>query len=112
MEYLKIEEIAKLWGLGFRRVQLLCSSGKIEGAVRFGRDWMIPKNAQKPVDGRTKTGRTLINQDMPLPRKTPFLYMTDLYHTPGTADSVGSFSNYNSQYHSGCSESAQSGLGG
>ncbi|MBE6982829.1 MAG: hypothetical protein E7435_00875 [Ruminococcaceae bacterium] len=89
MEYLKIEEIAKLWGLGIRRVQLLCSSGKIEGAVRFGRDWMIPKNAQKPVDGRTKAGRTLINQDMPLPRKTPFLYMTDLYHTPGTADSVG-----------------------
>lgn len=89
MEYLKIEEIAKLWGLGIRRVQLLCASGKIEGAVRFGRDWMIPKDAQKPVDGRTKAGRTLVNQDMPLPRKTPFLYMTDLYHTPGTADSVG-----------------------
>lgn len=89
MEYLKIEEIAKIWGLGVRRVQLLCSSGKIEGAVRFGRDWMIPRNAQKPVDGRTKAGRTLVNQDMPLPRKTPFLYMTDLYHTPGTADHVG-----------------------
>ncbi|MBE6925214.1 MAG: hypothetical protein E7461_00075 [Ruminococcaceae bacterium] len=89
MEYLKIEEIAKIWGLGVRRVQLLCSNGKIEGAVRFGRDWMIPRDAQKPVDGRTKAGRTVANMDMPLPRKTPFLYMTDLYHTPGTADSVG-----------------------
>ena len=34
MEYLKIEEIAKKWGLGVRRVQLLCSGGRIEGAVR------------------------------------------------------------------------------
>lgn len=23
---------------------------------------------------------------MPMPRKTPFLYMTDLYHTPGGAE--------------------------
>ncbi len=89
MEYLKIDEIAKKWGLGVRRVQLLCAGGKIDGAVRFGRDWMIPNDAIKPIDGRTKAGRTLANEDMPLPRKTPFLYMTDLYHTPGTADSVG-----------------------
>ena len=95
MEYLKIDEIAKKWGIGVRRVQLLCAGGKIEGAVRFGRDWMIPKDAKKPVDGRTKAGRTLVGEDMPLPRKTPFLYMTDLYHTPGTADSVGESLSYN-----------------
>ena len=89
MEYLKIEEIANEWGVGIRRVQLLCAQGKIEGAVRFGRDWMIPKDARKPVDGRTRAGRSLVNEDMPLPRKTPFLYMSDLYNTPGTADSVG-----------------------
>lgn len=95
MEYLKIEEIAKQWGIGARRVQLLCSSGRIEGAVRFGRDWMIPKNALKPIDGRSKAGRALISEDMPLPRKTPFLYMSDLYNTPGTADSVGESLSYN-----------------
>ena len=89
MEYMRIDEIAKKWGIGVRRVQLLCAGGKIEGAVRFGRDWMIPKDAKKPADGRTKAGRTLAKEDMPLPRKTPFLYMTDLYHTPGTADEVG-----------------------
>ncbi len=89
MEYLKIDEIAQKWGVGVRRVQLLCASGKIEGAVRFGRDWMIPKDAKKPVDGRTRAGRNPTNEDMPLPRKTPFLYMTDLYHKPGTADAVG-----------------------
>ncbi len=95
MEYLKIEEAAQQWGIGIRRVQTLCAGGKIEGAVRFGRDWMIPKDARKPVDGRTKAGRALINEDMPLPRKTPFLYMSDLYHTPGTADSVGESLSYN-----------------
>ncbi|MBO7196565.1 MAG: hypothetical protein J6V80_04470 [Clostridia bacterium] len=95
MEYLKIDEIAKRWGVGVRRVQLLCASGKIEGAVRFGRDWMIPKHAKKPVDGRSKAGRSLVNEDMPLPRKTPFLYMSDLYNTPGTADSVGESLAYN-----------------
>ena len=95
MEYLTIDEVAKKWGVGTRRVQLLCAGGKIEGAVRFGRDWMIPKDAVKPIDGRTKTGRTLQNEDMPMPRKTPFLYMTDLYSVPGTADSVGESLSYN-----------------
>jgi len=95
MEYLKIEEIAQKWGIGVRRVQLLCADGKVEGAVRFGRSWMVPADAAKPVDGRTKAGRTLAGGDMPLPRKTPFLYMTDLYHTPGTADSVGEGLSYN-----------------
>ena len=95
MEFLKIDEVAEKWGLGVRRVQLLCKDGKIEGAVRFGRDWMIPKDAAKPIDGRTKAGRTHVNEDMPLPRKTPFLYMTDLYHTLGTIDSVGESLAYN-----------------
>lgn len=95
MEYLKIEQIAKSWDISVRRVQLLCAEGKIEGAVRFGRAWMIPKNANKPVDGRTKAGRSLVNEDMPLPRKTPFLYMSDLYNTPGTADTVGDSLSYN-----------------
>ncbi len=95
MEYLKIEEIAKKWDLGIRRVQLLCANGKIEGAVRFGRDWMIPKNAKKPIDGRTKAGRSLQNENMPLPRKTPFLYMSDLYSKPGEADNVSESLAYN-----------------
>lgn len=95
MEYLKIAEVAKKWGLSERGVQALCSQGKIEGAARFGRSWMIPRNAAKPVDGRTKAGKVQANEDMPLPRKTPFLYMTDLYHTPGTADSVGESLSYN-----------------
>ena len=87
-DYIKIDEAARNWGISPRRVQSLCAEGKIEGALRFSRDWMIPKGTEKPVDGRTKAARQQKNPlttDMPLPRKTPFLYMTDLYSTPGSA---------------------------
>ena len=89
MDYISIDEAAKKWGLSKRFVQVLCANGRIEGATRLGRAWMIPHNAKKPIDGRTKAARSKRDADMPLPRKTPFLYMTDLYNTPGTADDVG-----------------------
>ena len=94
MEYLKICEVAKKWGLSERGVQSLCAQGKIEGAMHFGRSWMIPQNAVRPVDGRTRAGKNLKDEDLPLPRKTPFLYMSDLYNTPGTADAVGESLSY------------------
>ena len=86
MNFLKIEEIAAKWGVSPRAVQLLCKEGKIAGAERFGRAWMIPEDAERPVDRRTKEGRTLDEESQPLPRKTPFLHMTDLYSVPGSAD--------------------------
>jgi len=89
MEYIGIEELAKKWGISQRRLQTLCSQGKITGAQRFGRAWMIPKDAKKPTDGRTKAGRLVTDDNemiKSLPKKTPFLYMTDIYNTPGTAD--------------------------
>lgn len=95
MDYIGIDEVAKKWGLSKRFVQVLCANGRIEGATRLGRAWMIPHNAKKPIDGRTKAARSKRDADMPLPRKTPFLYMTDLYNTPGTADDVGESLAYN-----------------
>ena len=95
MEFIGIEETAARWGLSKRFVQILCAEGRIEGATRLGRAWMIPKDAKKPLDGRTKAARAKIDRDMPLPRKTPFLYMSDLYHTPGTADASGEALAYN-----------------
>lgn len=32
MEYLTTSEIAKIWGITARRVQILCKEGRIEGA--------------------------------------------------------------------------------
>lgn len=87
--YMKISEAATLWDLTPRRVQVLCATGKIGGVIRLGRDWMIPRTAVRPADGRKRSSRALLEMaDAPLPRKTPFLYMSDLYHTSGTADAV------------------------
>ena len=94
-DYMTIAEASEKWGISQRQVQHLCTLGSVEGAVKFGRAWMIPMNAKKPIDGRTKQARNEHEADMPLPRKTPFLYMTDLYHTPGTADKVGESLAYN-----------------
>ncbi len=89
MEYLNITETANKWGISTRRLQTLCANGKIEGATRFGKAWMIPKTAEKPIDGRTKMSKdnkkALLDKNMPMPRKTPFLHMTDLYSVAGTA---------------------------
>jgi hypothetical protein len=57
MEWLTPEEAGAKWGLKTRRVQTLCSDGRITGAVRKGRVWLIPINTQKPIDGRTKLGK-------------------------------------------------------
>ena len=73
----------------------MCGGGRIEGAIQIGREWLIPKNMEKPVDGRTKAGKKIVDRDMPLPRKTPFLYMSDLYNMPGMADRVAESLAYN-----------------
>ena len=89
MEYLTIDDVAAAWGVSKRRLQTLCAEGKVAGAARFGRAWMIPAGTKKPVDGRTKAGRELADPtktDMPLPKKTPFLCLTDLYYAPGCAE--------------------------
>ena len=88
MEYMSIDDAAKKWGLSVRSVQILCSNGRVPGAVRLSRVWMIPRDAKKPADGRTREGKKQVDGNMPLPRKTPLLYMSDLYRTPGTADAV------------------------
>lgn len=50
-------EFANEWGVTVRQVQILCASGKIEGATKFGKSWAIPENTQKPIDQREKSGK-------------------------------------------------------
>ncbi len=55
MEYISCPEAAKKWGISERRVQKFCEDGRIPGVIKFGRMWMIPKDAKKPSDPRRKT---------------------------------------------------------
>ena len=55
MEYIKLAQAAEKWGISARRARILCAEGKIPGAIRKGKLYMVPENAQKPRDGRLKS---------------------------------------------------------
>lgn len=57
MEYMTIQEAAIKWGISSRRIQVLCAEGRLEGAVKFGRQWAIPADLEKPEDARIKSGK-------------------------------------------------------
>ena len=69
-DFMLVKDAAKLWNISERQVSSLCKSGKIRGAVKQGRSWMIPADAEKPVDQRIKTGayiRPAKPNKLPLP---------------------------------------------
>ncbi len=80
MEYITVKEAAAKWGVTPRRVQILCNQEKIKGAVRFGKSWMIPQRAVLPSSAKGE------EPHMPMPKKSPFLDMTNLYDKAGAAD--------------------------
>lgn len=53
-EYMTAKETAEKWGVTVRRIQSLCKSGRLNQAVKFGRDWMIPCDTVRPDDNRVK----------------------------------------------------------
>ncbi len=55
MNYLTVKEAGEKWGVTSRMAALYCVAGKIEGAVKKGNLWLIPKNALKPADRRRKS---------------------------------------------------------
>ena len=57
MEYLSISQVAEKWRLSTRRINVLCSEGRILGATKSGSYWAIPADAEKPADARVKSGR-------------------------------------------------------
>ena len=52
MSEISSKEVARLWGISQRRVQVYCAEGRIPGARRVGHMWMIPSEVSKPVDPR------------------------------------------------------------
>ena len=79
MELITVKEAAAKWGVTPRRVQGLCKEGKIKGAVRWERTWMIPRHAVLPSSGKG-------SPHMPMPRRSPFLDMTNIYAEAGKAE--------------------------
>lgn len=51
---LTASEYGDLHGKSVEQVKVYCRSGRILGAVKMGRNWMIPADARYPADGRLK----------------------------------------------------------
>ncbi|MDM5234313.1 helix-turn-helix domain-containing protein [Lysinibacillus pakistanensis] len=52
MDYITTKEAASIWGISDRMVLYHCNSGRIDGAIKIGNTWLIPKTATKPQDKR------------------------------------------------------------
>lgn len=52
MEFLTTTELSHIWGISSRRISLLCSQNRIQGAIKKGKTWLIPSEAKKPEDPR------------------------------------------------------------
>lgn len=56
MEYMTANQASKKWKISQRRVQILCSEGRIPGVFKLGEAWAIPADVEKPEDKRRKDG--------------------------------------------------------
>jgi Fic family protein len=54
MGYITTKEASLKWEISDRRIRVLCTEGKIEGAIKIGRNWSVPSDAMKPIDNRIK----------------------------------------------------------
>jgi len=52
MDYITVKEAANKWKVTERCVQNYCSSGKINGAIQIGKQWLVPNYIEKPSDRR------------------------------------------------------------
>lgn len=62
MQYITAAEASMKWGVSPRQVQRMLADKRIRGAIKHGRVWLIPGNAEKPVDLRKEC-----NKNMPAP---------------------------------------------
>lgn len=54
MKYITASQAAERWHISQRRVQILCSEGRIDGVFKLGENWAIPYDSEKPSDARIK----------------------------------------------------------
>lgn len=52
MEYLTTTEMSVQWNITSRRIGVLCADGRIDGAIKKRKTWLIPADSKKPSDKR------------------------------------------------------------
>lgn len=53
-EYIRVKELAQMWGVTPRRINQLCAEDYFPGAYKDGKFWMIPSDVSKPSVIREK----------------------------------------------------------
>ena len=54
MDYMTLKEASEKWCVSSRQINYYCTDGRIPGAVKMAGVWLIPKEAEKPIDRRYK----------------------------------------------------------
>ena len=54
MDFMTLKEASEKWGITPRMINYYCADGRIPGAVKVATVWLMPKDAEKPIDGRRK----------------------------------------------------------
>lgn len=76
MEYITTKDASIKWGISTTRITILANEGRIPGAERLGKSWLIPANATKPTELKANHSRSK--------KKEPFAGTVDfsfpLYH--------------------------------
>ena len=57
MDYMTLREASEKWGISTRQINYYCTEDRIPVTVKMAGVWLIPKDAEKPADGRTRQGR-------------------------------------------------------
>ena len=47
MDYMTLKQAGEKWNISPRQINYYCSDGRIPGAEKIGRVWLIPKDAEK-----------------------------------------------------------------
>ena len=53
------------WNITESRITRMCRDGRIPGATKKGKSWLIPADAKKPADKRIKTGAYMMSARQP-----------------------------------------------
>lgn len=90
MEYLTAAEISIHWNISSRMVAYYCEAGRIIGAVKKGKVWFIPINAEKPIDKRcSKQNHQNKNNLQERPYSSDEIGINTTYHTSDVYNNLG-----------------------
>ncbi|MGL6197528.1 MAG: MerR family transcriptional regulator [Lachnospiraceae bacterium] len=77
MDYLTCAEMAEKWNITSRMAANYCKSGRIKGAIKKGKTWLVPINAEKPFDKRYSKNKMQIEENAALPGDFISINQTD-----------------------------------